>query len=428
MEINQIPIKINQTIKSGSSTPKTSKEKDTLETDFNQILEMFSLFGQSAGLTDNQTDSSPEKADEITLDDQIYLDNSNPSNDQKLIFQQTATEVGLTLMQWMEHLEQTQQASVSNDDQVIQELTQLINEIKQNQPPLELPEDLLGRIRKFLNENDIHSLLDQTQNGDELFSLGSRGFLKEQKSKMSLDKNEIHYIHSTHSRDGNGGQEQNKPSVLNMSGIESAKLETESSNKANLEPVNINVPVLGTGVRAMSDENARSTSSLNIADFSQEIGEWIGKNVRITNGQSGIAEAKFSLFPEHLGHIEIKLTSQEGQVSAQILTGNSLAKDALEGQLQQLRQALQQHGIVVQKLDVIQQQPQQISFDSNQANLSFSQGGYGSQQEQRTFNHQQKANRKLNEVEQQEVEKTPQVSYTYGGNSSISASSIDFTA
>ncbi|HEY2421091.1 MAG TPA: flagellar hook-length control protein FliK, partial [Neobacillus sp.] len=145
----------------------------------------------------------------------------------------------------------------------------------------------------------------------------------------------------------------------------------------------------------------------------------------ISGGQSGSTEAKFSLYPEHLGHIEIKITSQQGQIAAQIITDTSMAKDALEGQLQQLRQALQQHGLLVQKLDIVQQIP--VSLDWNQGNLSFSQGGSHSSYEQKSSHLAEDEANNQEETDQQEIE-IETASISYGGAMPKKATNIDFTA
>jgi flagellar hook-length control protein FliK len=164
---------------------------------------------------------------------------------------------------------------------------------------------------------------------------------------------------------------------------------------------------------------------LSVSEFVPEVSEWIGRYSRITNGQPGGAEAKLSLYPEHLGHIEIKITSLHGQLSAQIVTDTLMAKEALEGQLSQLRQALQEHGLLVKKLDIVQQTP--VSIDSSQANLSFSQGGTNSSHEQRTFTRAQDVSKNQKDVDEtgKEIET---VSITYGGAAHKKVSSIDFTA
>ena len=70
--------------------------------------------------------------------------------------------------------------------------------------------------------------------------------------------------------------------------------------------------------------------------------------------QQGFTEARISLYPEHLGQVDIKITMQNGQLVAQFMTQNSDARELLDQQMSQLRSALQGQGLQVEKLEVTQ--------------------------------------------------------------------------
>ncbi|MEH7251809.1 flagellar hook-length control protein FliK [Neobacillus niacini] len=177
---------------------------------------------------------------------------------------------------------------------------------------------------------------------------------------------------------------------------------------------------------AEGNKTSSSTHPLSLADFVPEVNDFAGRYLRILNGQSGSTEAKFNLFPEHLGHLEVKIISQEGQVSVQIVTDSSVAKDSLEGQLQQLRHSLQTQGLQVQKLEIIQQPP--VVLDSSQASLSFSQGGSGSSDRQPSYYLGHEDSKKQQSDGDEKEKEMEQVSITYGGATPKLATRIDFTA
>jgi flagellar hook-length control protein FliK len=164
-------------------------------------------------------------------------------------------------------------------------------------------------------------------------------------------------------------------------------------------------------------------AEVSVSGIVPEVAEWIGKSIGNLDGQFKSAETKFSLFPEHLGHIEVKITSLQGQITAQIVTDTSSAKEALEGQLQHLKQAIQQHGIVVQKLDIVQQLPS--TAESSLGNLSFSQGGSGSG-EQRALYFDRESGKKQTNQDSIEME-NESLPASYGGMLKPS-STIDFSA
>ncbi|MDQ6419255.1 flagellar hook-length control protein FliK [Paenibacillus sp. LHD-117] len=74
-------------------------------------------------------------------------------------------------------------------------------------------------------------------------------------------------------------------------------------------------------------------------------------DIRTLNGAS---EAKLMLFPEHLGQVDVKISVQNGLLTAVFQTDNAVAKDMLENQMAQLRSALQAQGLNVDKLEVSQ--------------------------------------------------------------------------
>lgn len=71
----------------------------------------------------------------------------------------------------------------------------------------------------------------------------------------------------------------------------------------------------------------------------------------------GVSEAKLLLFPEQLGQVDVRISMQNGQLTAIFHTDTAIAKDMLDNQLAQLRTALQAQGLVVDKLEVSQGGP-----------------------------------------------------------------------
>ncbi|MBD3918240.1 flagellar hook-length control protein FliK [Paenibacillus sp. PR3] len=76
----------------------------------------------------------------------------------------------------------------------------------------------------------------------------------------------------------------------------------------------------------------------------------------------GMSEARLTLTPEHLGQVDVRISMQNGQLTALFLTDSSAAKDMLDNQLAMLRANLQSQGLNVEKLEVSQQ-----SVDSQMA-------------------------------------------------------------
>lgn len=98
-----------------------------------------------------------------------------------------------------------------------------------------------------------------------------------------------------------------------------------------------------------------AAASVPVEQFAKEMTSFVVNKLDIVK-QNGMTEAKISLYPEHLGQVDIKITMLNGQLVATFMTERSGAKELLEQQMSQLRIALQSQGLQVEKLVVTQNQ------------------------------------------------------------------------
>ncbi|OAB45112.1 flagellar hook-length control protein FliK [Paenibacillus antarcticus] len=98
-----------------------------------------------------------------------------------------------------------------------------------------------------------------------------------------------------------------------------------------------------------------AAASVPVEQFAKEMTSFVVNKLDIVK-QNGMTEARISLYPEHLGQVDIKITMLNGQLVATFMTEHSGAKDLLEQQMSQLRSALQSQGLQVEKLEVTQNQ------------------------------------------------------------------------
>ncbi|MGG1633581.1 flagellar hook-length control protein FliK [Paenibacillus sp. NRS-1760] len=120
--------------------------------------------------------------------------------------------------------------------------------------------------------------------------------------------------------------------------------------------------------------NAAAATSFVVADeFAQSMTGMIVQKFDLTT-LNGVSEAKIMLYPEHLGQVDVKITMQNGLLTAIFQTDTAMAKDMLDNQMAQLRSALQAQGLMVDKLEVSQGQ--------SAAQLFQQQHGQGSNQQQ----------------------------------------------
>ena len=78
------------------------------------------------------------------------------------------------------------------------------------------------------------------------------------------------------------------------------------------------------------------------------------------NLKNGKTEVKIDLKPELLGHIQLKISTENHQVMVRMLTEIPLVKDIIENNINHLKAELQNHGLEIDKFDVF------VARDSDQ--------------------------------------------------------------
>jgi hypothetical protein len=69
----------------------------------------------------------------------------------------------------------------------------------------------------------------------------------------------------------------------------------------------------------------------------------------VRNGQS---EARIALKPDQLGHVQMKIVTENNHVSIRIVTESTVARDLIDGSAHQLKAELQQQGLSVESIEV----------------------------------------------------------------------------
>lgn len=83
------------------------------------------------------------------------------------------------------------------------------------------------------------------------------------------------------------------------------------------------------------------------------------------------SQIRIKIFPEHLGHLDIRITSIAGKISAQLMASHQMAKEALEFGLGQLRGALTQQGIQVDRIEITQHSNTQGMLQEQKSGKQF---------------------------------------------------------
>ena len=114
------------------------------------------------------------------------------------------------------------------------------------------------------------------------------------------------------------------------------------------------------------------TPTVRMSNLIEELGDVLRGSFRLNATGEG-TQIKVNIFPEHLGHLDIRITELNGKIAAQIFTSSLVAKEALDLQINQLRNSLLQQGITIEKIEITQHQSQSFGQQQTHSDQRFSQ-------------------------------------------------------
>jgi flagellar hook-length control protein FliK len=142
-----------------------------------------------------------------------------------------------------------------------------------------------------------------------------------------------------------------------FTGIEKVHLSKLSKENGSAEPSQKKDTVDGIPpdkssypVRAALETPAAQFGRVNVARA--EVVEQVMEKMVFSKDLSGESSVFIRLKPAVLGQVEIRLSLQDGQLTASIMTGSTQVKEALEGAMAQIRQRLESQQIHVAELTV----------------------------------------------------------------------------
>lgn len=162
--------------------------------------------------------------------------------------------------------------------------------------------------------------------------------------------------------------------------------------------------VKAAGTQIRTEAHPPAAPFVRLPNLLEDLGGMLKSSMRMAETAEGM-KMRVNIFPEHLGHLEILLTSTNGKLAAQIMASTPMAKEALELQLNQLRASLVQQGVAVEKIEVLQQNSQQpFSQQHSHAEQRFS-------QQSRNGTGRQEKNGYLQPEEEKAGERQPSVGH-----------------
>ncbi|MGO4887778.1 flagellar hook-length control protein FliK [Anaerobacillus sp. MEB173] len=163
--------------------------------------------------------------------------------------------------------------------------------------------------------------------------------------------------------------------------------ETLQQNKNSIFPFPLGVKIGMNPLQQFAIHIGDQNQQVMEHQFIRQFQEILGRSSLI-NFKNGHHELSIKLYPEHLGRLDIRLTQINGEIIARIMTTSFKARELIESQLSQLRQAFGSQQINVERIEISQQQTGQ-AFSEQQQNKQQSERDDGSHHTQENTNEKQ---------------------------------------
>lgn len=258
--------------------------------------------------------------------------------------------------------------------QIQQKLQQLMNN---DSTEFDIPREFVGVETEILSadpeqlEQAVKQLTQMVQELENAEAVSGKPTASQQSEKMEQVMKQLAQLNLDVEAQGlpaeaakpplaEGGRMTQTPSAFQALEIENFSVESAPQTEATAAPVE------SAKAQTVQPAPRAETPVVRMANLVEDLSGLLRGSMRLS-GTGENAQIKVSIFPEHLGHLDIRLTTVDGKVAAQIFTSSLMAKEAIEMQLNQLRNTMLQQGVNLDRIEITQQSAEQ-SFGQQTAN------------------------------------------------------------
>jgi flagellar hook-length control protein FliK len=227
---------------------------------------------------------------------------------------------------------------------------------------LQSVEDLMADANLGLSPEQIKSILDQAkllQDGNQITN--QEGITKEQVNTNQESNIEVEVkVLNTKDEDNNnstkGNEDKNiQVEVIKVNEVEESSSGTQSdlskNNNQELKAAEQFEVFLNNLSNASASTQVKFDGNLVQVTEIREIANQIIEQIRVTIRPEQ-SSMELQLNPENLGKVNLSVQSKNGVMTAQFIVQNEISKEAIESQLQTLKDTLNQQGIKVEAIEV----------------------------------------------------------------------------
>ncbi|WNC12541.1 flagellar hook-length control protein FliK [Brevibacillus brevis] len=155
------------------------------------------------------------------------------------------------------------------------------------------------------------------------------------------------------------------PSQTVQPSLQGSGLSNQNGNEESSQPFANAQGTVATPTPQQTNQTLPQPSvpahQVHASQVTQQVTQIFVKQMKLSQVE-GVHEAKLILNPQSLGQVDVTIKSHNGVITAHFSAETQAGKDLLDNQLPQLRAALAQQGLQVDRLEVSQQQETAFSF------------------------------------------------------------------
>lgn len=200
-------------------------------------------------------------------------------------------------------------------------------------------EDTVNEMPKLQKDADRLEAYETSENADAKLTVNEK---VQDEEPESSDESAVRIVADNDTDEATKSENGRDETFSGQQNTGDAGAETRNDMTAS-----VNQNVAETDFSQVQNAAGETASQVDVAEIMKQIVEY--SKVTIGNQETTM---ELQLNPENLGKIYMEITSKDGVVSAHITAQNEVVKEALESQLIELRQNLNQAGVKVEAVEV----------------------------------------------------------------------------
>lgn len=239
------------------------------------------------------------------------------------------------------------------DENLVNDLNDLLGNMEDLKFNSKISDDMINQVANQIDKTKV----EQTNISKEDTLITKEEFIVDENVNMSenLNNNVVDEKSNNEHKDNHiqTDMENNTEETTNIKvevfKEESSFNQNQGQNQEQNEQLDFTNQILNQISQAI--DNTTNNVDDKSTDIRANIVEQIVDKIKV-NIKTDVSSMEFNLNPEHLGKVHLQVASKDGVITAHFTAETQIAKEAIEGQIQQLKDALNEQGLKIEAVEV----------------------------------------------------------------------------